>query len=55
MAVADTVELIDFIDGLRAVVAGPLRFARYSEQLTMLLLSINRRYKIHAGIRVTHL
>jgi 8-hydroxy-5-deazaflavin:NADPH oxidoreductase len=35
--------------------AGTLEAARYVEQLTPLLISINRRYKSHAGIRVTGL
>jgi 8-hydroxy-5-deazaflavin:NADPH oxidoreductase len=47
--------LIDRIDGLRAVNAGPLEVARIVEQLTPLLISINSRYKTHAGIRVTGL
>jgi hypothetical protein len=47
--------LIEQIPGLRAVNAGPLETARYVEQLTPLLISINARYKSHAGIRVTGL
>ena len=41
--------------GLRAVNAGPLEKARIVEQLTPLLISINIRYKTHAGIRITGL
>ncbi len=42
--------------GLRAVDAGPARNAQVVEGLTVLLLEINRRYKIKtAGIRVTGL
>lgn len=48
-------ELVQRIPGLRAVNAGPLEMARISEQLTPLLISINARYKTHAGIRVTGL
>ncbi len=47
--------LIEEIDGLRAVNAGPLEMARIVETLTPMLISINARYKTHAGIRVTGL
>jgi len=47
--------LIELIDGLRAVDAGPLDQARIVESLTALLIGINGRYKTHAGIRVTGL
>jgi NADPH-dependent F420 reductase len=39
----------------RAVDAGPLRSARALEGMTAVLISINKRYKAHAGIRVTGL
>ena len=48
-------QLIERIDGLRAVNAGALETARIVEQLTPLLISINARYKAHAGIRITGL
>ena len=41
--------------GLRAVNAGALETARIVEQITPLLISINVRYKAHAGIRITGL
>jgi 8-hydroxy-5-deazaflavin:NADPH oxidoreductase len=47
--------LIDRVAGLRAVNAGPLEMARIVEQLTPMLISINARYKTHAGIRITGL
>ena len=47
--------LIELIPGLRAVNAGPLEMARIVEQLTPLLISINVRYKAHAGIKLTGL
>jgi hypothetical protein len=47
--------LIEAIPGLRAVNAGPLEMARIVEQLTPLLISVNARYKTHAGIRLTGL
>ncbi len=49
---AKVASLIEAIPGLRAVNAGPLEMARIVEQLTPLLISINARYKIHAGIRI---
>jgi 8-hydroxy-5-deazaflavin:NADPH oxidoreductase len=52
---ARVAELIELIPGLRAVNAGTLETARIVEQLTPLLISINARYKAHAGIRVTGL
>jgi NADPH-dependent F420 reductase len=48
-------EVIERVDGLRAVDAGPLEQARIVESLTALLIGINGRYKAHAGIRVTGL
>jgi 8-hydroxy-5-deazaflavin:NADPH oxidoreductase len=47
--------LVEAIPGLRAVNAGALETARIVEQLTPLLISINIRYKAHAGIRITGL
>jgi NADPH-dependent F420 reductase len=52
---ARVARLIEAIPGLRCVNAGPLEMARIVEQLTPLLISINARYKIHAGIRVSGL
>ena len=48
-------ELIQLIDGLRAVDAGPLERARIIEPLTALLIGINSRYKAHTGIKITGL
>lgn len=45
--------LVDDIPGMRGVFAGRLRNARQVEALTANLISINRRYKAHAGLRVT--
>ena len=47
--------LIEEIEGLRAVNAGALEMARIVETLTPMLISINVRYKSHAGIKVTDL
>jgi hypothetical protein len=52
---ARVARLIELIPGLRAVNAGPLEMARIVEQLTPMLISINSRYKTHAGIRLTGL
>jgi 8-hydroxy-5-deazaflavin:NADPH oxidoreductase len=52
---ARVARLIELIPGLRAVNAGPLETARIVEQLTPLLISINARYRTHAGIRLTGL
>ncbi len=47
--------LIDRIEGLRPVNAGSLETSRLVEQLTPLLISVNIRYKTHAGISFTGL
>ncbi|HEX8977389.1 MAG TPA: NADPH-dependent F420 reductase [Solirubrobacteraceae bacterium] len=52
---AKVAELIDRIAGLRAVDCGPLEMARIIEQFTPLLISINVRNKVRAGIRITGL
>jgi NADPH-dependent F420 reductase len=49
---ARVAQLIQAIRGMRAVNAGPLEMARIVEQLTPMLISINARYKTHAGIRI---
>ena len=52
---ARVARLIELIPGLRAVNAGALEMARIVEQLTPMLISVNTRYKAHAGIRLTGL
>jgi NADPH-dependent F420 reductase len=52
---ARVARLIELIPGLRAVNAGALEMARIVEQLTPMLISVNTRYKAHAGIRLTNL
>lgn len=50
----DTVRaLVDRVPGMRGVYAGRLRNAAQVEALTANLISINRRYHCHAGIRIT--
>jgi NADPH-dependent F420 reductase len=48
-------ELLERIEGLRVVDAGPLEQSRIVEQLTATLIGINVRYRSHAGIRITGL
>ncbi|HWA67011.1 MAG TPA: NADPH-dependent F420 reductase [Mycobacteriales bacterium] len=45
--------LVDRIAGMRGIYGGRLRNAGQVEALTANLVSINRRYKAHAGLRVT--
>ncbi|HEY4006373.1 MAG TPA: NADPH-dependent F420 reductase [Pseudonocardia sp.] len=47
--------LADAIPGMRGVFGGRLRNAGQIEALTANLIAINRRYKTHAGIRITGL
>jgi 8-hydroxy-5-deazaflavin:NADPH oxidoreductase len=44
--------ILEQVDGLRCVDAGPLEMARIVEPLTAMLIGINGRYKTHAGIRI---
>jgi len=45
--------LADAVPGMRGIYAGRLRNAHQVEALTANLISVNRRYKAHAGLRVT--
>jgi len=47
--------LIERIEGLRCVDCGRLEMSRTTEALTALLISVNARYKVHAGVRITKL
>jgi len=51
----EAARLIERIDGLRCVDCGALEMARTTESLTALLIAVNTRYKVHAGIRLTGL
>lgn len=51
----DAARLIGRIDGLRCVDCGRLESSRITESLTALLIGVNSRYKVHAGIRLTGL
>ena len=46
-------DLAGVIPGVRGVYGGRLRNAHQVEALTANLISVNRRYKAHAGIRIT--
>ena len=48
-------ELGDRLVGGRAIDAGPLANARGLEAMTAVILSVNKRYRGHAGIRITGL
>jgi len=54
-AADEVIELAGAIPGMRGVFAGRLRNAAQVEALTANLISINRRYKVHAGVRITDL
>jgi len=44
--------LADKINNLRGVDGGSLANAKYVEQITPMLVNINRIYKTHAGIKI---
>ena len=48
-------ELAAAVTGRRGISAGKLRLARQLEPFTAVLISINRKYKAHSGIRITGL
>jgi len=54
-AADEVIALADRVPGMRGVFAGRLRNAAQVEALTANLISINRRYKVHAGVRITDL
>ncbi|MFY0409630.1 NADPH-dependent F420 reductase [Solicola sp. PLA-1-18] len=52
-AVDVVVGLADLMPGVRGLYGGRLRNAHQVEALTANLIAINRRYKAHAGLRIT--
>ncbi|MBM3943765.1 MAG: NADPH-dependent F420 reductase [SAR202 cluster bacterium] len=54
-AKAQVMELVRKIADLRPVDGGGLANAKYVEQITPLLVNINRIYKVHSGIRIVGL
>jgi NADPH-dependent F420 reductase len=60
MVVGDVREATDVVQalagrlpGMRGIYAGRLRNARQIEALKINLVSVDRRYKVHAGVRIT--
>ncbi len=51
----EAAQLIERIEGLRCVDCGPLEMSRTTESLTAILIGVNARYKVHAGIRLAGL
>ncbi len=51
-AKAQVMRLAEMISGVRAVDGGGLYCSKYLEQLTALLININRIYKAHSSIRI---
>lgn len=49
------IELARSVSGRDGVDAGKLRLARQLEPLTAVLISINKRYKTHSGVRISGL
>jgi 8-hydroxy-5-deazaflavin:NADPH oxidoreductase len=47
--------ILDRIPGLRCIDAGRLEQARTVEMMTALMISINARYKVHAGVKIVGL
>lgn len=52
-AVSEVSTLVELIPGMRGIYAGKLESAAAVEGLTANLIAANRKYKTHAGIRVT--
>jgi 8-hydroxy-5-deazaflavin:NADPH oxidoreductase len=48
-----TIELAEKLEGVRALDGGPLAYSSCVEDLTALILAMNRRYKAHASIKFT--
>ena len=46
-------ELAGLVEGMRGIYGGRLRNAHQVEAFTANLISMNRRYKAHAGVRIT--
>lgn len=52
-AIGRVIDLVGLLPGMRGIYGGRLRNAHQVEALTANLIAINRRYKAHAGIRIT--
>jgi 8-hydroxy-5-deazaflavin:NADPH oxidoreductase len=51
----EAAELLERIPGLRCVDCGRLENSRTTESLTALLIAVNVRYKVHAGVKLSGL
>lgn len=49
------IRLAESVTGRAGIDAGKLRLARQLEPFTAVLISINRRYKVHSGLRISGL
>ncbi len=52
---AVAMELARAVTGREGISAGKLRLARVLEPMTAVLISINRKYKAHSGIKISGL
>jgi NADPH-dependent F420 reductase len=52
---ASVMQLAEQIAGVRAVDGGALASSRYVEAITVLLVSVNKRYKVTAGVKIAGL
>ena len=52
-AKALVLELAEKITAGRAIDCGPLASARALEGLTAVIVNVNKRYKAHAGVRIS--
>jgi NADPH-dependent F420 reductase len=52
---ATVIELADQIPGCRGIDAGALRLSRQLEGFTAVVVGVNQRYRINAGVRITRL
>jgi NADPH-dependent F420 reductase len=54
-ALRATIELADMLPGIRGINGGPLANSKYVEEITALLLNINRLYKAETHIKIAGL
>lgn len=54
-AISATTDLVDRVEGLRGVNAGPLTHAATVEAMTAMMISINKAHKINSGVRIVGL
>jgi len=47
------IDLANEINGVRAIDAGPLRYSQFIENMTILLIGINGRYKTESGLKIS--